>query len=450
MYGQPLFVTESGTEGGDESHSDSHVPGPSTRAEQSTIPHLSGRSRAILKEYFNEATPVRFPVGHNTIALTEPQMYHLLRILTDETLRRSFTTMERMVIDAVRGAPTALPDRTAHFQIRGRSQTPMRTGTRDSSASETESEGPSTPSSHRRVPADSNEESSFYGESDSATEMELIAQTFSKGSNRTANEPGQGLSSSQPQQPESNSPESSGQDTTLFEMKERAQASTESTETSSRTKKRKGNRRLTRRGLPMREEFFAKIGWTRSYISGPADPVHNPHMVWCHICKKNFSIKSKGPYEILRHHRTERHLRRDQRWGYEHLKSTDPVTGKVQHRVRGRNGKILSKMELAKELPRFINVELVEIGERFPFYEDYVKGSTTAIVTAESRAKTQLCLVGDFIKTHGDLMILRNLWSRMGSFTNHQGAITDFDWGEERLTVGAIPHTQIPFHHTGH
>ena len=68
----------------------------------------------------------------------------------------------------------------------------------------------------------------------------------------------------------------------------------------------------------------------------------------------------------------------------------------MQHRVRGENGKILSKMELAKELPRFINVELVEIGERFPFYEDYVKGSTSALVTAESRAKTQALSCGGF------------------------------------------------------
>ena len=161
-------------------------------------------------------------------------------------------------------------------------------------------------------------------------------------------------------------------------------------------------------------------------------------MVWCHICKKNFSIRSKGPYEILRHHRTQRHLRRDQRWRYEHLLSTDPVTGKVQHRVRGANGKILSKMELAKTLPHFINEELVDIGERFPFYDDYIKGSTTALVTAESRAKTQLCLVGDFAKTQGDMMVLRNLWSRMGSFTNHQATVTYFDWGEERLTVSSV------------
>ena len=103
-------------------------------------------------------------------------MYHLLRVLTDETLRRSFTTMERMVIDAVRGSPTALPDSTAHLQISGRSQTPMRRGPSDSSASESECENPTTSNSRRGVPTDGNGESSFYEESDSATEIDLITQ----------------------------------------------------------------------------------------------------------------------------------------------------------------------------------------------------------------------------------------------------------------------------------
>ena len=159
----------------------------------------------------------------------------------------------------------------------------------------------------------------------------------------------------------------------------------------------------------MREEFFAKIGWTRSFISGPADPVHNPHIVWCHMCKKNFSIKSKGPLEIFRHHRTEKHLRRDQRWRYEHLRSVDLVGGKIQHLVSGRNGRVLSNIELAKELPKFINVELVDIGERFAFYDDFVRGRTTPLSTREPRARTQLCFVADFLQTQGDLSILRNL-----------------------------------------
>ena len=161
-------------------------------------------------------------------------------------------------------------------------------------------------------------------------------------------------------------------------------------------------------------------------------------MVWCHICKKNISIKTKGTLEILRHHRTEKHLRRDQKWRYEHLKSVHPVTGKVQHRVRGRNEKILSKIELAKELPKFIHAELVDIGERFPFYDDFVKGTSATIVTQESRAKTQIHLLADFVQHQGDLGMLRKLWSQVGSLTNYQTSYCDFDWGEYRVSVSPI------------
>ena len=87
----------------------------------------------------------------------------------------------------------------------------------------------------------------------------------------------------------------------------------------------------------MREELFKKIGWTKSFISAPADPIHKPLIVLCHICKRNFSIKTKATVKIRRHHRTEKHPKRDQRWRYEHLKSVDPVTDKVQHRVRVRD-----------------------------------------------------------------------------------------------------------------
>ena len=64
-----------------------------------------------------------------------------------------------------------------------------------------------------------------------------------------------------------------------------------------------------------------------------------------------------------------------------------------------------------------------------------MKGHTTALVTPEARAKTQICIVADFIKTQGDLSLLRNLWARVSSFTNYQASLCDFDWGEERLTV---------------
>ena len=436
LYGRPPFGPESEIECERETSSEGQPLGTGkTRtaggsSSQGKLPELSGRSRAILKEYFDLASPIRLPVGHTTIALTEPQMYHLLRTLTDETLRQSLNTMERMVLDAVRGTPTALPSRTSHFQLKGRAQTP---GPGSQSDSESDSYLLGTASDQSGSSSDDTGGASFYEETDSATEMDLITKSFKQ----TPSQPlVGGIQTDTPNSQQHiglDAEGSSSQDTTLYEMREQAQK--DQTEGHSKSRKKKGNKRLSRRGVPMREEFFSKIGWTRSFISGPADPLHNPLTVWCHICKKNFSIKSKGPYEILRHHRTDRHLRRDQRWRYEHLRSVDPVSGKVQHRVRGANGKILTKIELANQLPKFIKAELVDIGERFPFYEDFIRGTTTALVTQEAKVKTQLCLVGDFIKTLGDLSVLRNMWARMGAFTNHQATVCDFDWSEERMSV---------------
>ena len=149
--------------------------------------------------------------------------------------------------------------------------------------------------------------------------------------------------------------------------------------------RRKAKERMPLRGVPRRDEFFAKIGLARSFISGPAD--HSIIHTWFGVKSvRKISIRVKGNIEILRHHRSEKHLRRDQRWPYEHLKSADSITQKTQHRVRGRNGKILTKIEVTKDILKIIPVEPVDFGERFLFYDDSIHlGRTTAVVTPESR-----------------------------------------------------------------
>ena len=405
------------------------------RQQEEPLRELSGRSRANLKQYFEVEDPYTFPVGHRTVPFTEPQICHLLRVLTDEVISMTCTTMEQMVIGAVKGKLATVPSRTGQFKSRAQTPRPLQAGSSSSEGFLTDhgqdSEASGDFSALLEVGGISMPE-----DSDSSGEIALIANSFKRSS----------IENTRPAQQSSTllelvgrGDESTGQsslDATLSELRE--QPSTQKLQRKKSSKKTRKSKTTPRRGVPMREEFFSKIGWTRSFISGPADTIHNPHMVWCHMCKKNFSVKTKGVVENLRHHRTEKHLRRDQRWRYEHLRSVDPVTGKIQHRVRGRNGKILSKVELAQELPKFIHTDFVDVGERFPFYEDNLKGSTTALVTPQSRSKTQICLVGDFIQRQGDLTVLRNLWSGVGSFTDYQAAFHDFDWSDERITVSLI------------
>ena len=357
---------------GEESSAETiaHIPDPSqpstSAPHDTTIRELSGRSRAILKQYVEEdATTISFPLGHRTVAFTEPQVYHLLRVLTDETLKMSYEAMERMVIGAVKGAPVTSESRTGHSKHRRRAQTPGPGQKEDSSDSSQEAtcSGFGTDTSEEVSTDREMRELDSFNDSDSSGEMALISRALTEPSSVVPN-----TREATNIDPNNEGFESAGQsslDATLAELRDPTTPAEPPTPSSSKLPKRK--KRSHTRGVPMKEEFLSKIGWTRSFISGPANPRHNPYMVWCHICKKNISVKTKGTLDILCHHRTEKHLRRDHRWRYEHLRSVQPVTGKVQHRVRGRNGKILSKIELRKNCQNSSTPNESTLGNVSPF-----------------------------------------------------------------------------------
>ena len=443
LYASVPFGTGSASETQEDSGSEIHDPGPpgtsrfNPQPQEEVLRDLSGRSRATLKQYFEAEDPYTFPVGQRVVAFTEPQVYHLLRVLTDEAINMTCTTMERMVIGAVKGTPVTAPSRTEKFRTRARAPSPGSNRQAGSSSDELSVDLGSQPSPQLDLSTLQDVSGlSYLEDSDSSMERLLIDRVYNKTAPEnlsTASQPGLPHNTTEG---ETELQEKSSLDCTLSEL--RGQSPTQKSRQAVVSARKSKSKRMPRRGVPMREEFFSKIAWTRSFISGPADPLHNPYMVWCHMCKKNISIKTKGTVEILRHHRTEKHLRRDQRWRFEHLKTVDDVSGKVQHRVRGRDGKILNKSDLAQELPRFIHTELVDVGERHPFYEDYLKGHSSAPVTPQSRLQAQICLLGDFVQDSGNIAILRRLWARAGSYTGFQSVFQDFDWSEDHIMVSSL------------
>ena len=66
-------------------------------------------------------------------------------------------------------------------------------------------------------------------------------------------------------------------DATLSELQDRPTHAKPRVTNSGKAPKKK--KRGQTRGIPMKEEFFSKIGWTRSFISGPADPFTT--RIWC-------------------------------------------------------------------------------------------------------------------------------------------------------------------------
>ena len=113
--------------------------------------------------------------------------------------------------------------------------------------------------------------------------------------------------------------------------------------------------------------------WTRG-------PEVEPLQALCQICKADTSIYGRVAREILCHHSTKKHLRKDQRWRYEDLYKVDPVTKTNIHHVRGKDVTLLTPYQLELKLPDFNGVEFVEIGQigeigqNLYFCDEYVVG----------------------------------------------------------------------------
>ena len=385
---------------------------------------ISISSREIIRKCFAETNPISLPQGHPTVAFNQEQMCQMLKVVADETAKSTFGMMNSLILKASQLNLNQSPHSAKSMH---RPKSVQSTGT----DSETDRY-----TFRHRTPS---------GQSDFWTTDHSREQTPSRASEiNIPSPPVPGCSRNDLQSPALEKTADSPGAQTLAELKREAAVT--------KTKKKKGSKRPTatkskkkkpvwRSNKVMREELFEGISWARTFVTGPMDPKWNPYKFYCQICKGNVSIYGRGVKEILRHHKTERHLRRDQRWRYEHLSVEDPVTKTIRHYVRDENGKLLTPYELELEYPKFKDVTLVDIGEKLPFYDEAMAGNTHMTSSSENRVRVQISILGHFLPNFGDIRSLRSLWKDIGVVVNHQALFSDFNWGKERLSVS--PHKVI-------
>ena len=392
---------------------------------------LGGRSPAIIKEHFETSERFRLPPGHPVVAFTESQISAVMRVVADETARASYDMLENLVYRASRLSLASRPGGTkAAKQGSSKKGTSVVTGAGRNRCSS--SERYSDTSGALR----SNDDLGSLGYSFEHSDLEVQPEL-------PHSEPTLGCSQTDPQSPHSNINADSPGLQTLAALKREAVADLQQRgkNTKGRGKGRPGKSTNTRRRTSgtckvMKEAYFRDMEWTRTFVSGPVDPKWNRYKFYCQICKaNNISIYSKGAREVLRHHSTEKHLRKDQRWRYEYLYKIDPYTKARIPQVRGRDGKVLTPFQLALELSKFQDVELVDIGEKLPFYDEYMAGADHMSSSSENRARIQISVLGRVLPKYGDIDVLRSFWRDVGVVVNHQSVFTDFNWTKERLTV---------------
>ena len=306
---------------------------------------ISISSRETIRKCFSETNPISLPQGHPTVAFNQEQMCQILKVVADETAKSTFGMMNSL-IEKARQLNLNQSPYVSNSVHRPKSV--------QSTCTDSETDRYTL---RHRTPT---KQSDFW---DTDYSCELTPSRTSEVN--IPSPPVPGCSREDPRSPALGQSIDSPGAQTLAELKREAAMSKNKGKSNSKrpnsSKTKKAKKSVWRSSKVMREEMFEGMGWARTFVSGPMDPKWNPYKFYCQICKGNVSIYGRGAKEILRHHATERHLRRDQRWRYEHLSVEDPVTKTFRHYVRDKNGKLLTPYELELEYPKFKDAALVDM-----------------------------------------------------------------------------------------
>ena len=115
---------------------------------------------------------------------------------------------------------------------------------------------------------------------------------------------------------------------------------------------------------------------------------------------------------------------------------TDTITGVVKHRIRVKDGKLLTPYQMKLGLPKFIDAILFDIEDKMPFYEDYLAGQRNVVNSPDNMVRVQICVLASFLPVFCDISVFRGLWSNLGIVMGHEASFLGFIWGKERLSVG--------------
>ena len=107
------------------------------------------------------------------------------------------------------------------------------------------------------------------------------------------------------------------------------------------------------------------------------------------------------------------------------------MTGLIRLEVRGKDGQVLTPLEMEREKRLFESVPLVEICDKHSFYDDYKAGVNSSTDPDVVRLCAQISLIGRLFPRCGDAFLLQPLWNQVEVAANHQGLFLFFAWGPQ-------------------
>ena len=161
------------------------------------------------------------------------------------------------------------------------------------------------------------------------------------------------------------------------------------------------------------------------FVTRATDAAGKPSHFYCRVCRKDFSILTHGPHEVLRHFQVVKHFARDQR-----LRLETPGW-----RVLGFEGNPLTESELERRRESILRGPLVIRDRECSFAEDLIADESGAPdVTLPVVAKVSSLI--EILRLDGPYELVNQLWSQFALIASRVNI--DVAWSRYEVLVGSF------------
>ena len=149
--------------------------------------------------------------------------------------------------------------------------------------------------------------------------------------------------------------------------------------------------------------MLQRVSWAKLIATGPENPLHNQHNVFCMICGVIVSMRARGFYQKRRLYQYANGLRQYRRCREKNFPEA----------VRGKGARILYGDRLVAECKIYVDWEVPELDQKRAFFW-WVRGQAILIYQCGLSCTEPDSNVDDLSKAGGHLWMLDELWTQVG------------------------------------
>ena len=186
----------------------------------------------------------------------------------------------------------------------------------------------------------------------------------------------------------------------------------------------------SRRRVRLKRTFKMKKVWGANevgqfFVTGATDAAGKPSHFYCRVCRKDVSVLTHGPHEILRHYQEVKHFARDQR-----LRLETPGW-----RVLDFEGNPLSETELERRREQILRGPLVVRDREYLFAEDLIIDESGAPDTTLPMVAKVSSLI-ETLRLGGPYELVSQLWAQFTLIASRVNI--EVAWSRDEVLVGII------------